>query len=156
MNNSSGYPIVLAVCVSSTKGTKKAHVPEVFVKKDHGVVGDAHAGHGHRQISLLAVESVDKLRDKIPNLEPGVFAENILTSGICLYTLPIGAKLRIGNALLEITQIGKECHNDGCPVKQQTGDCVMPREGVFACVLEDGTIRADDKIEVEKNRDRPQ
>ena len=143
-------PLVIAVCVSETKGTVKYSVPEIYVKKNHGVVGDAHAGGGHRQVSLLADESVDKLRSKMPDLEAGAFAENILTSGICLYELPIGTKLRIGKVLLEVTQIGKACHNDGCAIKRQTGDCVMPREGIFSAVLEEGTIKPGDMIEVEK------
>jgi len=142
-------PTVSAVCISEKKGVIKTAVPEIFVRKDHGVVGDAHAGQWHRQVSLLAAESVDKLRDRMPDLEAGVFAENILTKGICLYELPVGTKLRIGEALLEVTQIGKECHNDGCAIKKQTGDCVMPREGIFASVLEEGKIKPDDDIEVE-------
>ena len=139
---------VSAVCISEIKGTVKTPVPEIFVKIDHGVVGDAHAGQWHRQVSLLADESVDKLREKMPDLDAGVFAENILTHGLCLYELPIGTKLRTGDALLEVTQIGKECHNSGCAIKRQTGDCVMPREGIFALVLEEGVIKPGDSIEV--------
>ena len=140
---------VVAVCISEAKGTVKSAVDEIYVKSNHGALGDAHAGEWHRQVSLLADESVDKLRKKIPHLEAGVFAENILTKGICLYELPIGTKLHVGNTLLEVTQIGKECHNDGCAIKQQTGDCVMPREGIFASVLKDGLIKPGDSIEVE-------
>jgi len=140
---------VVAVCISDIKGVIKKPVPEIFVKINHGIVGDAHAGDWHRQVSLLADESVDKLRDKMPELPAGVFAENILTRGLCLYELPIGAKLRAGGALLEVTQIGKECHNSGCAIKRQTGDCVMPREGIFAIVLEEGTIRPGDELRVE-------
>ena len=139
---------VTAVCISEIKGVIKTPVPEIFVKVNHGVVGDAHAGEWHRQVSLLGDESVDKLRDKIPELNAGVFAENILTRGMCLYELPIGTKLRAGGALLEVTQIGKECHNSGCAIKKQTGDCVMPREGIFASVLEEGVIKPGDSIEV--------
>jgi len=141
---------VVAVCISEAKGTVKTPVPEIYLKTNHGVEGDAHAGQGHRQVSLLASESVDKLRGKKPDIEDGAFAENILTNGITLYELPIGSKLRIGEAVLEITQHGKECHNDGCVIKQQTGDCVMPREGVFAAVLEGGGIKPGERIEVEK------
>jgi len=144
----SSTPTVIAVCTSETKGTIKKPVSEIHLKKSHGIVDDAHAGKSHRQVSLLASESVDKLRCKIPHLDYGAFAENILTSGICLYELPIGTKLSIGNALLEVTQIGKECHNEGCAIKKQTGDCVMPREGIFASVLKSGTIKSGDKIEV--------
>ena len=146
-------PSVVAVCISETKGVIKTAVDEIHVKINHGALGDAHAGDWHRQVSLLASESVDKLRDKVPNLEAGVFAENILTTGICLYELPIGTKLNVGAALLEVTQIGKECHNEGCAIKRQTGDCVMPREGIFASVLKDGVIKPGDTIEVEKESD---
>ena len=140
--------IVTAVCISEKKGVIKKPVPEIFVKAGHGVVGDAHAGEWHRQVSLLASESADKLREKVPGIEAGVFAENILTCGICLSELPVGTMLRVGGALLKVTQIGKECHNDGCAIKQQTGDCVMPREGIFAEVVEEGAIRPDDQIEI--------
>ena len=139
---------VVAVCISEIKGVVKKPVPELHVKVNHGIVGDAHAGEWHRQVSLLADESVDKLRSKMPDIEAGAFAENILTSGICLFELPIGTRLRIGKVLLEVTQIGKECHNDGCAIKRQTGDCVMPREGIFTAVLEEGIIRPGDGIEI--------
>jgi len=144
MNNQSAN--VLAVCISEKKGTAKKSVPKIYVKKDYGIEGDAHAGGGHRQVSLLAEESVNKLCAKIPDIEAGVFAENMLTRGIKLHALPVGARLRVGEALLEITQIGKECHNDGCAIKQQIGDCVMPREGVFAKVIESGFIQPGDNI----------
>jgi len=140
--------VVKAVCISKVKGTVKESVPDVYAKKGYGIEGDAHAGGGIRQVSLLAMESVNKLCDKIPNLEAGVFAENILTDGICLHELLIGTKLLVGDALLEVTQIGKECHNDGCVIKQQTGDCVMPREGIFASVLKSGIIKPGDRISV--------
>jgi len=143
---------IVAVCVSDKKGTVKASVPEIYVKANHGIVGDAHAGEGHRQISLLAVESADKLRDKLPELSAGAFAENILTSGVCLHELPVGTALHIGNAVLEITQIGKACHNDGCVIKQKTGDCVMPREGAFARIITGGVIKPGDLIEVVKGK----
>ena len=145
---------VIAVCISELKGTIKNSVSEIRVVEGFGIEGDAHAGDVHaadsiRQVSLLAVESVDKLRDRIPNLDAGVFAENILTEGICLHELPIGARLQINDVLLEVTQIGKECHNDGCAIKKQTGECVMPREGIFAKVLKSGTIKPDDEIQVD-------
>jgi len=142
---------VSAVCISEIKGVVKTPVGEIFVKQNYGIVGDAHAGDWHRQVSLLADESVDKLRDKIPELPAGVFAENILTHGICLYDLPIGTKLRVGGVLLEVTQIGKECHNSACAIKKQTGDCVMPREGIFAVVLEEGTVKPGDEIQIIEN-----
>ena len=144
-------PNVVAVCISETKGVVKKSVPEILVRADFGIVGDAHAGDGFRQISLLASESVDKLRDKIPELDAGVFAENILTRGICLYELPVGTRMRVGDVSLEVTQIGKDCHNEGCAIKKQTGDCVMPREGIFAVALKDGLIKPGDDIELENN-----
>lgn len=139
--------VVTAVCSSEKKGVQKRAVPEITVKMNLGIEGDAHAGDWHRQISLLGEESVDKVRPHFPNLKAGAFAENILTKGITLYELPIGTKLRVGGALLEVTQIGKECHT-GCAIKIVTGDCVMPREGIFAIVLEEGAIKAGDSIEV--------
>lgn len=139
---------VIAVCVSEQKGTVKHEVPQIHLIKEYGIIGDAHGGNWHRQISLLGTESVSKLREKFPNIPVGAFAENILTEGIVLYQLPLGTRLRIGQCLLEITQIGKECHAH-CAIRQQTGDCVMPREGVFAIVLEEGTIQSGDSISIE-------
>jgi len=111
-------------------------------------VGDAHAGDWHRQVSLLAAESVDKMRGRGIELHPGDFAENLTIEGIDLKGLKIGQRLKIGSeAILEITQIGKECHN-GCAIKRLVGDCVMPREGVFAKVIKGGEIKIEDKIEV--------
>ena len=140
--------MVAVVCVSEQKGTVKHPVPEIVLRKGHGIVGDAHAGTWHRQVSLLAGESVDKMKETFPDLPPGAFAENVLTEGLALHTLPVGARLRVGETLLEITQIGKECHAD-CAIRRQVGDCVMPREGVFAVVLEDGAVRAGDEIRIE-------
>ena len=138
---------VLAVCISTRKGEKKRPVEAIRLKIDHGIVGDAHAGSWHRQVSLLANESVDKMRDRGLTLSAGDFAENILTEGVTLRTLPVGTRLRVGEALLEITQIGKECHSD-CEIKKKVGVCVMPAEGVFAIVKEEGTVQAGDNIEV--------
>ena len=138
---------VLAVCVSERKGEKKHPVEEIWLKAGHGAGGDAHAGPGRRQVSLLANESVDKMRESGLALRAGDFAENILTEGVALRTLPIGTRLRVGSALLEVTQIGKECHG-GCEIKKKTGVCVMPAEGVFAVVLEEGRVKAGDGIEV--------
>ena len=140
---------VIAVCISERKGEVKHPVPWIEVKRHHGIVGDAHAGDWHRQISLLADESVDTMRALGLTLEAGAFAENILTRGIELKTLPVGTRLRVGPALLEVTQIGKECHND-CAIKQTTGKCVMPTEGIFAVVLEEGRIRSGDEITIEE------
>ena len=138
---------VLAVCTSARKGEKKCPVDAIVLRLDHGIVGDAHAGNWHRQISLLANESVDKMRQKGLTLEAGDFAENILTEGLTLRTLPVGTRLRVGETELEITQIGKECHSD-CEIKKKVGVCVMPAEGVFAIVKKEGTIQAGDEIEV--------
>jgi MOSC domain-containing protein YiiM len=140
--------MVKAVCVSERKGEKKRPIESIDVRRDGGVAGDAHGDDLKRQVSLLADESVEKLRWALPGLAPGDFAENILTEGLVLCELPIGSLLRIGDGvLLEMTQIGKECH-EGCAIRQQTGDCVMPREGVFAKVVDEGTIRPGDAIEV--------
>jgi MOSC domain-containing protein YiiM len=138
---------VIAVCISEQKGTQKHEVPEIQLKKNHGIVGDAHAGDWHRQVSLLGTESVDKMKKVFPDIPVGAFAENILTEGVTLYQLPIGTRLRIGPVLLGVTQIGKECHAS-CAIRKQVGDCVMPREGIFTIVLEEGTIRAGDSIEI--------
>ena len=138
---------VIAVCVSEKKGERKHPVPEITLRCGHGIVGDAHAGNWHRQVSLLAQESVEKMKAVFPDIPVGAFAENILTEGLTLYTLPVGTRLRVGEVLLEVTQIGKECHAH-CAIRQQVGDCVMPREGIFAIVLEEGTIRAGDAITV--------
>ena len=138
---------VVAVCISERKGTQKHEVPEIQLKIDHGIVGDAHAGNWHRQVSLLAQESVEKMKAVFLDIPVGAFAENILTEGLTLYTLPVGTRLRVGEVLLGVTQIGKECHAH-CAIRQQVGDCVMPREGIFAIVLKEGTIRAGDTITV--------
>jgi MOSC domain-containing protein YiiM len=139
--------LVKAVCLSPEKGVVKTPVESAELKAGHGLVGDAHAGDWSRQVSLLGRESVDKMRAALPDLAPGVFAENILTEGIALSELPVGTRLRVGGALLEVTQIGKECHSSACAIRQKTGDCVMPREGVFAIVLEGAVIRAGDLVE---------
>lgn len=138
---------VVAVCISERKGTIKHPVPEVRLRIRHGIEGDAHAGDWHRQVSLLANESVDRMKQVFPNIPIGAFAENILTEGLAVHELPVGTRLRVGEVLLEITQIGKECHAD-CAIRQQVGDCVMPREGVFAVVVEEGVIRPGDAITV--------
>lgn len=138
---------VIAVCISEKKGTVKHPVEVITLKPEHGILGDAHAGNWHRQVSLLANESVDKMRVRFPNIPIGAFAENILTEGIEVCKLPVGTKLKIGEVVLEVTQIGKECHAD-CAIRQQVGDCVMPREGIFAIVLNEGNIRAGDRISI--------
>lgn len=142
---------VMAVCISERKGIRKHAVPEITVRKEHGIVGDAHAGNWHRQISLLATESIDRMRVMGLSLTDGAFAENIVTEGMELKTLPVGTLLRVGETLLRVTQIGKECHND-CAIKAATGTCVMPTDGIFAVVVEEGTIRPGDGIFVEEEQ----
>ena len=139
---------ILAVCVSEQKGQQKHPVEEIRLLPGHGIVGDAHAGAWHRQVSLLTRESAARLEEKLgAPLAPGAFAENILCEGLCLYELPVGAKLRVGSALCEVPQIGKECHAD-CAIRQQAGDCVMPREGIFVKVLEEGSAKPGDRIKL--------
>ena len=139
---------VTSVNISERKGEQKHPVSEVRLKLRHGIAGDAHAGDWHRQISLLAEESVDTMRLLSPvPLDAGVFAENINTAGIDLKRLPVGTRLRIGESEVEVTQIGKECHND-CAIKRAVGKCVMPTEGIFAVVVREGTVRPGDEIEV--------
>ena len=138
---------IIAVCISDRKGIQKREVPSVELRVGLGVVGDAHAGNWHRQVSLLAEESVDQMRSLGFDLPPGAFAENILTRGLALKTLPVGTVLRAGTALLAVTQIGKECHTD-CAIKKTAGRCVMPTDGIFAVVLKDGTVSPGDDISV--------
>lgn len=138
---------VKAVCISEQKGEQKHEVAEAYLRVNHGIEGDAHAGDWHRQVSLLGEESINKIRPLLDfPLANGAFAENIVTAGLTLYELPVGAKLQLGEAVGEVTQIGKKCHNDGCAIKRATGDCVMPREGIFIKVLEPGYVRAGDEI----------
>ena len=143
---------VISVNISEKKGTVKGPVPQIELRKNHGIVGDAHAGNWHRQVSLLAVESLEKMKEKIPSLKPGDFAENIMTEGISLHTLPIGTILTIGECELEVTQIGKECHK-GCEIRNITGECIMPTEGIFAIVRKEGTIYPEDEIRIAYDRE---
>jgi MOSC domain-containing protein YiiM len=139
---------IVAVSISDERGRKKRNVPRAELRVEHGIVGDAHAGPGKRQVSLLGIESVRKMQGRGIEVGPGDFAENITTEGIEVFTLPIGTRLRLGrSALGEVTQIGKTCH-DGCEIFQTVGDCVMPREGIFIRVLEGGEIKPGDEIEV--------
>jgi len=140
---------VIAVSISKEKGVRKENKPEGVLIKNYGLEGDAHAGDWHRQVSLLALESIEKIRSKGLDVGPGDFAENITTIGIDLVHLPIGTKLRIGESvLMEVTQIGKECHSR-CAIYEQAGDCVMPREGIFTKVLNGGIIKSGDPIVIE-------
>lgn len=138
---------VAAISISTRKGTPKKNVQTARLIENHGIEGDAHAGNWHRQISLLANESIDKMREKLASLRAGAFAENITTENIDIAHLPIGSRVKIGMVEMEITQIGKECH-DTCAIFAIVGDCVMPREGIFARVLRSGEISVGDKIEV--------
>lgn len=139
---------VISVNISQRKGEQKHPVDEIQLRVQHGIVGDAHAGNWHRQISLLAEESVDTMRADCPiELNPGVFAENINTVGVDLKHLPVGTHLRIGKTEVEVTQIGKGCHSD-CAIKKAVGRCVMPTEGIFAVVVTEGTVRAGDEITI--------
>ena len=139
---------ILAVCISVKKGQQKHPVEEIRLIPQLGIPGDAHAGDWHRMLSMLSAASVRRLQEKIAfPLLPGAFAENVLVDGLEVHTLPVGAKLRVGSALCEVTQIGKECHAD-CAIRRQAGDCVMPREGIFVRVLEAGEARPGDTVEV--------
>lgn len=130
---------IVSLNISEETGVVKEPVSVITVKKDHGIIGDAHAGDWHRQVSLLAMEDVEAMQKKLSTIKPGDFAENITTRGIDLAALPIGSKLRIGEVELEVTQIGKKCHK-GCAILEQTGDCIMPRRGIFTKVLKGGEI----------------
>ncbi|WP_136513550.1 MOSC domain-containing protein [Geomonas edaphica] len=136
---------VVAVNISTNKGERKTPVPEVTLREEHGIVGDGHAGDWHRQISLLAQESIAKMQALGLDVKEGDFAENITTEGVDLVSLPIGAKIELGETLLEVTQIGKECHTR-CAIYYQAGDCVMPKEGIFARVLKGGVVRPGDRV----------
>ena len=138
---------VVAANVSAAKGERKKAAPEVFLRAEHGIEGDAHAGPWHRQVSLLAQESIDKMTAAGLNVGPGDFAENITTLGIDVAALPIGTVLDLGEALVEVTQIGKECHTR-CAIYYQAGDCVMPREGIFVRVLRAGRVAPGDPVRV--------
>lgn len=138
---------VTAVNISETKGVPKETIEKGYFEVNHGLVGDAHAGNWHRQVSLLGQESIDKMMKEGVDLSAGKFAENLTTEGIVLYELPVGTKLKIGETEMEVTQIGKECHY-GCAIRDLVGDCVMPREGVFTKILVPGWIKPGDEIKV--------
>jgi MOSC domain-containing protein YiiM len=133
---------ILAINVSALQGEQKRPVGRAVLRENHGIVGDAHAGDWHRQVSLLADEAIDTMRGRGVELGFGDFAENITTRGVDLASLPVGTRLHVGPAVLEVTQIGKECHH-GCAIRQVVGDCVMPRLGIFARVLQGGEINGD-------------
>ena len=135
---------VEAVCLSHKKGIIKKEQDKVTLRENWGIEGDAHAGDWHRQVSLLAGESIDNVKEILPTLKNGAFAENIITRYFDLNSVKIGDRLQIGDTVvLEITQIGKECHNSGCAIKKATGDCIMPKEGIFSRVIQGGEIVKD-------------
>ena len=142
---------IVSIAVSKKKGTRKLQVNEAKLQRNHGLEGDAHAGSWHRQVSFLSSENIEKARKAGLDVTFGDFAENIATSGIDWKEVPIGTRVELGeSAVVEITQIGKECHNK-CAIYYKAGDCIMPREGVFARVLEEGKIRCGDEIDIIEN-----
>ena len=141
---------IVSIAISKKKGTRKVRVDEASLIQDYGLEGDAHAGPWHRQVSFLASESIEKAKKKGLDVTFGDFAENIATKGINWQKMPVGTKMHLGDsALVEITQIGKECHNK-CAIYYLAGDCIMPREGIFARVLKGGKIRRDDRVRVNR------
>jgi len=142
---------ILAISISEKKGQKKHNIPWADLRVNHGMIGDAHAGNWHRQISLLGIQSIEYMRNQGADVYPGDFAENITVEGLVLYELPIGSRLCIGDeVILEVTQIGKECHS-GCEIQKQVGSCIMPSQGIFAKVLHEGRIEVGDSVEVVAN-----
>ena len=140
---------VLAVCTSPAKGTPKQNVKEGNFIQDFGIEGDAHAGKWHRQVSLLSYDKIEEFRKRGAEVEDGAFGENLVVEGIDFRALPVGTRLECNDVVLKITQIGKKCHH-GCPIFQKMGDCIMPREGVFAEVVRGGKIRVGDEMTVRK------
>ncbi|MDR2422290.1 MAG: MOSC domain-containing protein [Deltaproteobacteria bacterium] len=136
---------IVAICLSEAKGTPKKAVSSVRLKVDHGLENDAHAGNWHRQVSLLSYGKVEEFNQKGAMVGHGAFGENILVGGLDLRQLPVGTRLAIGQALLEVTQIGKECHSR-CQIYDRVGDCIMPREGIFAKVLAEGEVKPGDSV----------
>lgn len=136
---------ILSLNLSTKKGTRKIPVESCEVVENSGIKGDAHSGSWHRQVSMLSMESIEKARSWGLNVNPGDFAENITTEGIDLLSLPVGSKIKVGEVLLEVTQIGKGCH-DKCEIYKQVGKCIMPKEGIFTKVLKGGIIKKGDKI----------
>lgn len=146
MANTKGY--VRGLNISTEKGTIKTPIEKGMFLENHGLEGDAHAGNWHRQISLLSVDSIEIMKKQgASNLTYGSFAENITTEGIVLYELPVGTKLKIGDTLQEVTQIGKKCHS-GCQISKEVGNCIMPKQGIFTKILKSGEIKVGDTIEI--------
>lgn len=143
---------IMAVCISEKRGTQKKNIEKVRLIENFGLEGDAHGGNWHRQVSLLSYEKVRVFEEKGISVEDGAFGENLLVEGFDFKTLPVGTRFRCGEALLEMTQIGKECHSH-CEIYQALGDCIMPREGVFARVLHGGMIQIGDEMEIVPSSD---
>lgn len=143
---------IMAVCISEKRGTQKKKIEKVRLIENFGLEGDAHGGNWHRQVSLLSYEKVRAFEEKGISVEDGAFGENLLVEGFDFKTLPVGTRFRCGEALLEMTQIGKECHSH-CEIYQAVGDCIMPREGVFARVLHGGVIQIGDEMEIVPSSD---
>lgn len=140
--------ILVSVCTSTKKGVVKNAILQAVFRVGHGIEGDAHAGDWHRQVSLLAAESIDRVKEVIPTLKQGAFAENLIVQGMDWPSIKVGDRLWVGSAvILEITQIGKECHNHGCAIKKATGDCIMPREGLFARVVCGGNVTGGCRVQ---------
>lgn len=138
---------ILSICISEKKGTLKNEISEANFIEDFGIENDAHAGKWHRQVSLLGFEKIDAFRKKGANVDFGAFGENLVVEGIELEKLPIGQKIKIGDVLLEVTQIGKKCH-DKCQIYYQVGECIMPKNGIFTKVLSGGKVKIGDKCEL--------
>uniref|UniRef100_Q3ATJ2 MOSC domain-containing protein n=1 Tax=Chlorobium chlorochromatii (strain CaD3) TaxID=340177 RepID=Q3ATJ2_CHLCH len=142
-------PTIEAICISHEKGVIKEQVPSALLRTNWGIEGDAHAGEWHRQVSILASESIERMKALMPEIAYGMFAENLVTTGVDVTALRVGDQLRIGSeVVLCITQIGKECHNGACAIEQATGKCIMPTEGLFCRVLHGGTVQAGMLVEV--------
>ena len=138
--------VIKGICISENRGTAKHEIEDAILVKDWGIQGDAHAGHWHRQVSLLSYEKIEEFRKKGADIELGAFGENLIVSGYDFRNLMVGSRFQCGEAVLEMTQIGKECHSH-CEIYKRMGECIMPREGVFAIVLHGGTIRKGDLLE---------
>ena len=147
--------IIKAVCISKKRGTEKQNVKKAMLIENYGIEHDAHAGKWHRQISLLALEKIEEFRERGAQVDFGAFGENLIVEGFDLRTLPLGTIFRIGDALLELTQIGKKCHSH-CEIYKVVGDCIMPREGVFTKVLKGGTVCPGDTVELIELEEAPQ
>ena len=137
---------IIGICISEKRGTAKHEIEEAILAKDWGIQGDAHAGHWHRQVSLLSYQKIEEFRKKGADIELGAFGENLIVSGYDFRNLAVGTRFQCGEAVLEMTQIGKECHSH-CEIYKRMGECIMPREGVFAIVLHGGMIRKGDLLE---------